>query len=301
MLPDQYNVVVLDSQGNDVTPRSLLDAPGDGESRAALIDPSASVADLPLASISGGKHTDPVWGLRWVAEGKGLGEALVSISTDGRVTQWNVQKGLEHTDLMVLRRVARQGEAVRGTISRRAAGLCLDFHAADNLLYVAGTEDGHVLAHYFGHSGPVYRVRWSPFGAGAFLSCSADWTIKLWDAEKAAALFTFQARDPSAEPVSDVAWSPSSATIFASATGDGRLDIWDLAQSTISPIHTDQLDGTRLSCVSFAPSSPVLVAGGDNGVVGVYALTGYLAEPSDCTAAQQLAALEKVTGADAGR
>lgn len=60
-------------------------------------------------------------------------------------------------------------------------------------LHSAGREQ--VLAHYFGHSGPVYRVRWSPFGAGAFLSCSADWTIKLWDAEKAAALFTFQARD----------------------------------------------------------------------------------------------------------
>ena len=43
--------------------------------------------DAPLleAGHAGGKHTDPVWGLRWVAEGKGLGEALVSISTDGRV------------------------------------------------------------------------------------------------------------------------------------------------------------------------------------------------------------------------
>ena len=38
----------------------------------------------------------------WVQE---RGEVLVSISTDGRVTQWNMKKGLENQDLMVLKRV----------------------------------------------------------------------------------------------------------------------------------------------------------------------------------------------------
>ena len=99
------------------------------------------------------------------------------------------------------------------------------------------------------------RVQCAPF-ATLTISCLAR-RLRLAD-------HPASATQPSAEPVSDVAWSPSSATIFASATGDGRLDIWDLAQSTISPIHTDQLDGTRLSCVSFAPSSPVLVAGASN-------------------------------------
>ena len=99
------------------------------------------------------------------------------------------------------------------------------------------------------------RVQCAPF-ATLTISCLAR-RLRLADPPASAT-------QPSAEPVSDVAWSPSSATIFASATGDGRLDIWDLAQSTISPIHTDQLDGTRLSCVSFAPSSPVLVAGASN-------------------------------------
>lgn len=64
---------MLDSQGNDVTPRSLLDAPGDGESRAALIDPSASVADLPLASISGAGGTS-------FSEGAGGSSGLIGAS-----------------------------------------------------------------------------------------------------------------------------------------------------------------------------------------------------------------------------
>ena len=36
---------------------------------------------------------------------------------------------------------------------------------------------------YFGHYGPVYKVKWNPFSPSVFLSCSADWTIKLWDEE----------------------------------------------------------------------------------------------------------------------
>ncbi len=35
-----------------------------------------------------------------------------------------------------------------------------------------------------GHSGPVYKVRWSPFYPNAFLSSSADWTIRLWNEDQ---------------------------------------------------------------------------------------------------------------------
>ena len=56
-----------------------------------------------------GKHSDPVWQVRWVpAGGDRDASALVSISTDGRVTQWKLTKGLEHVDLMRLTRVARR-------------------------------------------------------------------------------------------------------------------------------------------------------------------------------------------------
>ena len=66
---------------------------------------------------------------------------------------------------------------------------------------------------YFGHSGPVYKLRWSPFCANTFLSCSADWTIKLWSQEASEPLFSFL---PSADYVADVCWAPDNSTIFAS-------------------------------------------------------------------------------------
>ncbi len=46
-----------------------------------------------------GKHAGPVWQLRWVEKERGAGEmkaeVLVSVSTDGRVTQWSIRKGFE--------------------------------------------------------------------------------------------------------------------------------------------------------------------------------------------------------------
>ncbi len=44
------------------------------------------------AGRGGGGHEDPAWRVRWVARGPERGEALVSISTDGRVTQWATSK-----------------------------------------------------------------------------------------------------------------------------------------------------------------------------------------------------------------
>ena len=61
------------------------------------------------------KHMDPVWLVKWVNKGAERGEALVSISTDGRVVEWGMKKGLASTTLMVLK---RRGNS-EGVISRQ--------------------------------------------------------------------------------------------------------------------------------------------------------------------------------------
>ena len=68
-------------------------------------------------------------------------------------------------------------------------------------MYLAGAEDGHIykcstsyseqyLEAYNGHIGPVYQVQWSPFRSDLFISCSADWSIKLWAEGKVSASST---------------------------------------------------------------------------------------------------------------
>tara|TARA_B100000795_G_scaffold251853_1_gene220965 strand:- start:279 stop:2624 length:2346 start_codon:yes stop_codon:yes gene_type:complete len=250
-----------------------------------------------------GKHTDPVWQVKWVDHGPERGEALVSISTDGRVTQWSMKKGLEHADLMVLKRVtAPNVQEEAGIISRRASGLCFDFCVTDSTMYVAGTEDGHIhkcsvsyneqhLENYFGHSGPVYKLRWSPFDANTFLSASADWSVKLWNQERPNAVFTFQS---TTDYVSDICWSPTNATVFASVTGDGLVEVWDVSANTLDPLKS-VATGKPRSCVAFAKTSPILVTGDNDGTVDVYQLVGSLAEENHRTAQEQAAAIEKVT------
>ena len=71
------------------------------------------------------KHTDAVWDIKWVDKGADQGESLVSISTDGRVTEWSIKKGLV-SDLMVLKRITNEffkdvGNTSIGTVTADGA------------------------------------------------------------------------------------------------------------------------------------------------------------------------------------
>ena len=62
------------------------------------------------------RHTAAIWQCEWVERGMGTSgddksEHLISISADGRVTQWSIRKGFENIDLMKLKRVTGKGTA----------------------------------------------------------------------------------------------------------------------------------------------------------------------------------------------
>ena len=147
--------------------------------------------------------------------------------------------------------------------------------------YLVGTEQGPIhrcscsyneqyLSTCFGHTGPVHRVRWSPFLSDVFLSCSSDWTVRLWRFGEAGehagsggsgvgegrgeegdggqeCLFRFLSGKVrggtflscmeygilmiTQDTVSDIAWSPTISTMFGCVSTDGRMEIWDLAFS----------------------------------------------------------------------
>ncbi len=54
----------------------------------------ATLQEVPSLSSSAGsgQHSDPVWQVRWIDRGLEQEERLVTISTDGRVTQWATTK-----------------------------------------------------------------------------------------------------------------------------------------------------------------------------------------------------------------
>ncbi|XP_064626087.1 dynein axonemal intermediate chain 4-like isoform X1 [Lineus longissimus] len=245
----------------------------------------------PMGSESQGKHTGPVWQLKWIEKERGSGEeraeVLVSVSTDGRVTQWSIRKGFECNDLMRLKRTAAK-QNPRGKekksdalISRYAGGFCFDFNAKDNNIYLAGTEEGHIhkcscsyneqfLDSYFGHTGPVYKIQWSPFVPDIFLSCSADWSIKLWRQDRNKPIISFHS---STKSVNDICWSPKSSTVFA-CVNEGSVEVWDLFQNTLDPIIilAPLTPNEKLSTVTFAKNSDCILVGTSEGYVQVLEL-----------------------------
>ncbi|XP_075615266.1 dynein axonemal intermediate chain 4 isoform X2 [Balearica regulorum gibbericeps] len=242
------------------------------------------------SSESSNKHTGPVWQLRWVEQdrgttGDGKKERLICISADGRVTEWLIQKRLDCTDLMKIKRTESEKKKLPGEkerkskalISQQAAGMCFDFHPKDTNFYLAGTEEGHIhkcscscserfLETYRGHKGPVYKVAWNPFSTDMFLSCSADWSVILWHQDSQTPILTFSSATAF---VHDVMWSPKSAFIFA-AVNESTVEIWDLSVST---------PRGKFTSVLFAQSTDCLLVGDTKGEVSVFELRN-LAAPS---------------------
>jgi WD40 repeat protein len=111
--------------------------------------------------------------------------------------------------------------------------------------YLVGTEDGQIhkcscsyneqyLNTYASHTGPVNRVKWSPFVSSVFMSCSTDWTARLWHQDSEEEIFKFQS---GRDNIPDIAWSPHSSTCFGMVSSDGRLEIWDLSVSVYFNIN----------------------------------------------------------------
>ncbi|KAI8509554.1 WD repeat-containing protein 78 [Branchiostoma belcheri] len=259
-----------------------------------------------------GKHAAPVWQLKWVERDRGAhgderGEVLVSVSADGRVVQWSIRKGLESSDLMKLKRTAvkptgpakgKEGsKKSEGLIFRFAPGLCFDFSAKDPNIYLAGTEEGHIhkcscsyneqyLDSYTGHTGPVYKISWSPFAPDIFLSCSADWSVRLWSHDLTSPAINFFS---STRSVYDVCWSPASSTVFG-CVNEGAVEIWDLSVSTLDPIIVNVPNpGIKLSCITFTRNSDCVLVGASDGQVTVYKLKCMQPTPDNqATMASQL-------------
>ncbi|KAL4158735.1 hypothetical protein PRNP1_004510 [Phytophthora ramorum] len=255
-----YDTRKDDSSSTNATSTSSSSAPTSVETEPT----STKHVPVPIATSSGmsGKHLDAVWQVRWVA--RGGGESVVSVSADGRVVEWSLKKGLSYSDLMTLKRspnplLGGPGTAATGSngvgggsdgvISRQASGRSLAFASqGDPSVYFVGTEGGLIhkcsvsyneqyLQTYIGHTGPVYQLLVSPFCNDLFLSCSGDWSLKLWhqaDPHGDAAL-TFHSVDL-AQAVLGASWSPSDAAVFAAVAEDGRIELWDLAQSTLDPM-----------------------------------------------------------------
>lgn len=148
---------------------------------------------------------------------------------------------------------------------------CLDFPASETSTFWIGTEEGSIYQAnrfdrassksglnndeiYKSHSGPVTGLHFHP-GSGSidfsdlFLSCSVDWTVKLWrgkgaghragtgkvkgaagTAEREGGIAPLHSFEEADDYVFDVKWHPSHPALFGSVDGTGKFDLWNLNQ-----------------------------------------------------------------------
>ncbi len=246
--------------------------------------------NIDTASISG-RHMARITELAWIQDKQQTStERLVSVSSDGRVLQWSIKKGMCLQPLLTLKRCTV--DTFNSKLPNIAMGLCLSFpQKDDSMIYVVGSEDGTLsrcstsysekhLSHIKGHMGPITQVACSPHDTDTFLTSSADSTVKVWSVSKK--------RHEMKEkliihptnllaPVNDIAWSPCIDTLFALVGADGRIEVWDISISKLDPVadipsKSQTMSGNERTSVLFGSCGTIIIVGDEQGIVEVYKL-----------------------------
>lgn len=184
------------------------------------------------STIRTGKHTDPVWQVHWQEEDLAKELNFFSISSDGQVASWIMSKNeLKMEPVMQLKLLSTtRDDPDEVNLSGLAGGCCFDFNKRSEHLFIVGTEEGKIhkcskaysgqyLETYQGHHMAVYSLKWNPFHPRVFLSCSADWTVKIWDHTLPNPIMSFELGNA----VGDIAWSSYSSTVFAAVSSEGKV------------------------------------------------------------------------------
>merc|ERR1712136_9936 len=232
------------------------------------------------STAKSGKHTDPVWQVKWQKDDLDNNLNFYSVSSDGRVVSWTLVKDeLVYNDIITLT-VEDTGptDGPDGTqLQMLGCGTSFDFHKKIDYLFLVGTEEGRIhkcskayssqfLDTIDAHHMAVDSLSWNPFHPDIFISCSADWTVKIWDHNYSQPMFTFDLNSA----VGDVAWAPYSSTIFSAVTADGKVHVFDLNVNKYEALCEQtvvQKKKTKLTHVEFNPKHYIVIVGDERGYV----------------------------------
>ncbi|NXJ99791.1 DNAI1 protein, partial [Corythaixoides concolor] len=231
------------------------------------------------SSAKSGKHIEPVWQVKWQKDDMDNNLNFFSVSSDGRIVSWTLVKNeLVHTDVIKL---SVEGTTMQGPeglqLQMLGCGTSFDFHKKIDYLFLVGTAEGKIykcskcyssqfLDVFEAHHMAVDSVSWNPYHLKVFISCSSDWTVKIWDHTIKTPMFVYDLNSS----VGDVAWSPYSSTVFAAVTTDGKAHVFDLSINKYEALCTQLVVAkkkNKITHIQFNPVYPVVIIGDEQGHV----------------------------------
>ncbi|KAH8595957.1 WD40-repeat-containing domain protein [Bisporella sp. PMI_857] len=131
--------------------------------------------------------------------------------------------------------------------------------SSDKTVRLWSLEAWTCLIVYKGHDGPVWNVRWGPFGH-YFATCGWDKTVRAWAQDHISYLRMMVGHDTN---VNQVVWHPNGAYIFsASDNADKTVRMWSLTTGECVRVFSGHTD--TISALECSPSGKIL-ASADNG------------------------------------
>ena len=82
------------------------------------------------------------------------------------------------------------------------------------------------------HSPPVYNIQWNSFVPNIFVTCAAEFVLKIWHKDSTKPILRLDL----GSQIGDVAWAPYSSTVLAAVTTEGKVFVFDLAVNKYKPI-----------------------------------------------------------------
>jgi WD repeat-containing protein 34 len=242
-------------------------------------------------------HREPVWSMQWVFA-RAFDEYMLSTaSSEGKVLVWSLKSGFT-VPVMAVHQGTKSFSMLRGVssiaflrsnhlensivIGKETGGLTIS-----NLMDISskiragigsdqtsiemgvdevgrGDDDEskpslHGLA-LEGHSGPIHSISASPFHRNAFLTCSMDGTIHIYNVlQQHERLRVTVPRG--AGSLLDAQWCPHRPLVMLGAAANGTCYVWDMVVSSLAPVmelHSE----SSCQTVSCNPSQPEYIATG---------------------------------------
>jgi transcription initiation factor TFIID subunit 5 len=134
--------------------------------------------------------------------------------------------------------------------------------SSDKTIRLWSLETWTCLIVYKGHEGPIWNVRWSPFGH-YFATCGWDKTVRVWAQDHISYLRMMVGHDSS---VVQIAWHPNGAYVFsASDEHDKSVRMWSFVSGECVRVFAGHTDfPSALEC---SPNGKILASADGSGTI----------------------------------